>query len=137
MPTKCSIIVEHANGTWRSVQCESDGDLEGVGQALHRYYPDQTRAERLVAEGDISFIFTGAGLRRSVPYSLPAVGYVLNYDRDTRARVRPSLDAVWPSASGWAVSFVYVWKRPDAAWFFGRPRQGPGRLTPLAAALPR
>lgn len=60
MATRSAIGIKHGDRI-KSIYCHYDGYLEHVGRALHTYYQDSIKVNKLVAMGDMSGIGADIG----------------------------------------------------------------------------
>ena len=69
MATRSTIAVKHGDRI-KAIYCHWDGYLEHVGQALHTYYQDSIKVNKLISLGDLSGL--GADIGEQHSFDLPA-----------------------------------------------------------------
>ena len=113
MGTRSDIIVHRTDGKWARVYCHWDGYLDHNGQILFEHYETQSKAEELIAPGDMSSLSEKCSKPDGHSYETPVKGYTIYYGRDrgekkVDAKVGDTLAEVWPPKDTWT-EFTYVW----------------------------
>jgi hypothetical protein len=152
MGTRSDIIVHRADGSWARIYCHWDGHIDHNGRILFEHYSEQSKAEALVALGDLSSLGPEIGDKHDFDWQMkyagrhgkqPDAAYerldrMCNaYGRDrgetgVNAKIGDSLAAVWPEEGSWT-EFTYAWM--DGRWWVGDPDEGSSALIDLGDAL--
>lgn len=82
MSTCSTIAVQFPNGTILQSNCHHDGYLEGVGRHLVNCYNTESRAENLIALGDISSLHEHLAPVGPHSFEAPEQGVTVFYGRD-------------------------------------------------------
>lgn len=144
--TRSDIIVHRTDGTWARVTCHYDGYPTRTGAMLFDEYTTQTKAEALVALGNISTLGADIGEKTAFKFAGKAandkghltpefIAFLAKRDAQCIAYRRDrgdsdagpvtgkTLDEVWADPKLGA-SFVYVWADFDGAgplWHISPP----------------
>lgn len=154
MGTRSDIIVHRGDGKWHRIYCHWDGYLENNGRILFDHYTSQSKADALVALGDLSSLGPELGSKHSFEWrdklhkkygskAPETVEYkrfeatCLVYGRDRGERdvvgtVSDTLAGCWPDNETWT-EFTYVWD--DGKWWVGDSNEGSQTLIDLGDAL--
>ena len=54
MPTRCTYGILESDGTVKSVSCQFDGLIKGVGRILYENYNTETKVRELIQRGSVS-----------------------------------------------------------------------------------
>lgn len=82
MSTSSSITAKCIDGKFRSIYCQFDGYIDGVGETLSFHYIDQQKIEDMMALGDMSSLGDSIECPEGHSYKTPVKGYTIFYGRD-------------------------------------------------------
>lgn len=82
MSTNSTITALCTDGTYKTIYCHWDGDIEGVGKKLVRYFYQQEKIESLMALGNISTLEERIDCPEGHSFENPVANCTVAYGRD-------------------------------------------------------
>jgi hypothetical protein len=106
LPISCFITTKLFDGTLRTVYCNCDGIVEGVGKTLVEYYPTYVRAAVITSFGDIFSLDQEIGQKFNPKFGPPNKSpWTWFYDRDMKTpNTKDKADIYYLWDNKWMVS---------------------------------